>query len=56
LAKAHGIAFTWVATADELRSELGNTATSIVGVRTDRNKNVDDHNALYSVVAEDLLK
>ena len=56
LAKAHGIAFTWVATADELRSELGNTATSIVGVRTDRNKNVDDHNALYSAVAEALLK
>ena len=51
LAKTHGIAFTWVATAEELRRELGNPATSMIGVRTDRSKNVDDHNALYSAVA-----
>jgi 2-succinyl-5-enolpyruvyl-6-hydroxy-3-cyclohexene-1-carboxylate synthase len=56
LAKTHGIAFTWVATADELRRELGNTAMSIIGVRTDRNKNVDDHNVLYAAVAEALVK
>jgi len=35
---------------------MSNTATSIVGVRTDRNTNVDDHNALYSAVADSLLK
>ena len=51
LAKTHGIAFTWVSTAQELRRELGNPATSMIGVRTDRSKNVDDHNALYSAVA-----
>ena len=56
LAKTHGIAFTWVATAEELRRELGNSATSMIGVRTDRNKNVDDHNVLYAAVAEALLK
>ena len=56
LAKTHGLAFTWVATAEELRRELGNTATSIIGVRTDRNKNVDDHNVLYSAVAKALMK
>jgi 2-succinyl-5-enolpyruvyl-6-hydroxy-3-cyclohexene-1-carboxylate synthase len=56
LAKTHGIAFTWVATAQELRRELGNTATSMIGVRTDRNKNVDDHNALYAAVAEALVR
>ena len=56
LAKTHGLAFTWVATAEELRRELGNTATSIIGVRTDRNKNVDDHNVLYRAVAEALMK
>jgi len=56
LAKTHGIAFTWVATADELRRELGNTAMSMIGVRTDRNKNVDDHNVLYAAVAEALVK
>ena len=56
LAKTHGLAFTWVATAEELRRELGNTATSIIGVRTDRNKNVDDHNVLYTAVAEALMK
>ena len=56
LAKTHGIAFTWVATAEELRRELGNTATSMIGVRTDRNKNVDDHNVLYAAVAEALVK
>jgi len=56
LAKTHGIAFTWVATAEELRRELGNTATSMIGVRTDRNKNVDDHNVLYAAVAEALVR
>jgi 2-succinyl-5-enolpyruvyl-6-hydroxy-3-cyclohexene-1-carboxylate synthase len=56
LAKTHGIAFTWVATAEELRRELGNTETSMIGVRTDRNKNVDDHNFLYAAVAEALVK
>ena len=56
LAKTHGIAFTWVATAEELRRELANSDTSIIGVRTDRSKNVDDHNALYSVVAAALSK
>ena len=56
LAKTHGIAFTWVATAEELRRELGDTATSMIGVRTDRNKNVDDHNALYAAVAEALVR
>ena len=56
LAKTHGIAFTWVATAEELRRELGNPATSMIGVRTDRGKNVDDHNALYSAVAAALSK
>ena len=56
LAKTHGIAFTWVATAEELRRELGNPATSMIGVRTDRSKNVDDHNALYSAVAAALSK
>ena len=56
LAKTHGLAFTWVSTAEELRRELGNTATSIIGVRTDRNKNVDDHNVLYIAVAEALMK
>jgi len=56
LAKPHGIAFSWVATAEELRRELGNPATSMIGVRTDRSKNVDDHNALYSAVAAALSK
>ena len=56
LAKTHGIAFTWVSTAQELRRELGNPATSMIGVRTDRSKNVDDHNALYSAVAAALSK
>jgi len=56
LAKTHGLSFTWVATAEELRRELVNSATSIIGVRTDRNKNVDDHNALYAAVAEALVK
>ena len=56
LAKTHGIAFTWVSTAQELRRELGNPATSMIGVRTDRSKNVDDHNALYSAVAAALPK
>ena len=56
LAKTHGIAFTWVATEGELRRELGNPATSMIGVRTDRSKNVDDHNALYSAVAAALSK
>jgi 2-succinyl-5-enolpyruvyl-6-hydroxy-3-cyclohexene-1-carboxylate synthase len=56
LAKTHGIAFSWVATAEELRRELGNPATSMIGVRTDRSKNVDDHNALYSAVAAALSK
>jgi len=56
LAKTHGIPFTWVATAEDLQREMSNTATSIVGVRTDRNTNVDDHNALYSAVADSLLK
>ena len=56
LAKTHGIAFTWVATAEELRRELSNSATSMIGVRTDRSKNVDDHNVLYAAVAEALVK
>ena len=56
LAKTHGIAFTWVSTAQELRRELSNPATSMIGVRTDRSKNVDDHNALYSAVAAALPK
>ena len=56
LAKTHGIAFTWVSTAQELRRELGNLATSMIGVRTDRSKNVDDHNALYSAVTAALSK
>ena len=56
LAKTHGIAFTWVSTAQELRRELGNPASSMIGVRTDRGKNVDDHNALYSAVAAALSK
>ena len=56
LAKTHGIAFTWVATEGELRRELGNPATAMIGVRTDRSKNVDDHNALYSAVAAALSK
>ena len=56
LAKTHGIAFTWVATAEELRRELANSDTSIIGVRTDRSKNVDDHNVLYSAVAAALSK
>ncbi len=56
LAKTHGIAFTWVSTAQELRRELGNPASSMIGVRTDRSKNVDDHNALYSAVAAALSK
>ena len=56
LAKTHGIAFTWVSTAQELRRELSNPATSMIGVRTDRSKNVDDHNALYSAVAAALSK
>jgi len=54
LAKAHGIPFIWVQTADELRRELGNSQTSMIGVRTDRKKNVDDHNELYAAVAEAL--
>ena len=56
LAKTHGIAFTWVSTAQELRRELGNPASSMIGVRTDRSKNVDDHSALYSAVAAALSK
>lgn len=56
LAKTHGIPFTWVATADDLRREMVKTATSIVGVRTNRNTNVDDHNDLYSAVADSLSK
>jgi hypothetical protein len=28
----------------------------MIGVRTDRNKNVDDHNVLYASVAEALVK
>jgi len=56
LAKTHGIAFTWVATAEELRRELANSDTSIIGIRTDRSKNVDDHNVLYSAVAAALSK
>jgi 2-succinyl-5-enolpyruvyl-6-hydroxy-3-cyclohexene-1-carboxylate synthase len=56
LAKAHGIPFIWVKTADELRRELGNSQTSMIGVRTDRKKNVDDHNELYVAVAEALGK
>ena len=56
LAKTHGIAFTWVSTTQELRRELGNPATSMIGVRTDRSKNVDDHTALYSAVAAALSK
>jgi len=54
LAKAHGIPFIWVQTADELRRELGISQTSMIGVRTDRKKNVDDHNELYAAVAEAL--
>ena len=54
LAKAHGIPFMWVQTADELRRELVNSHTSMIGVRTDRKKNVDDHNELYAAVAEAL--
>jgi 2-succinyl-5-enolpyruvyl-6-hydroxy-3-cyclohexene-1-carboxylate synthase len=56
LAKAHGIPFMWVQTADELRRELVNSHTSMIGVRTDRKKNVDDHNELYVAVAEALGK
>ena len=56
LAKAHGIPFMWVQTADELRRELVNSHTSMIGVRTDRKKNVDDHNELYAAVAEALGK
>ena len=44
----------WVQTADELRRELVNSHTSMIGVRTDRKKNVDDHNELYAAVAEAL--
>jgi 2-succinyl-5-enolpyruvyl-6-hydroxy-3-cyclohexene-1-carboxylate synthase len=56
LAKTHGIPFAWATTADELRRELGNGGTSIIGVRTDRKLNVDHHNAIYSAVAEALTK
>lgn len=56
LAKAHGIPFAWATTTDELRRELGNAGTSIIGVRTDRKVNVADHNALYAAVAEALTK
>ena len=56
LAKTHGIPFAWATTTDELRRELGNSGTSIIGVRTDRKLNVDHHNALYAAVAEALTK
>ena len=56
LAKTHGIPFAWATTTDELRRELGNSGTSIIGVRTDRKVNVADHNALYAAVAEALTK
>jgi 2-succinyl-5-enolpyruvyl-6-hydroxy-3-cyclohexene-1-carboxylate synthase len=56
LAKAHGLPFTWVTTTEELRRELANAETSIIGVRTDRKKNVEHHNALYSAVADALTK
>ena len=56
LAKTHGIPFAWATTTDELRRELGNAGTSIIGVRTDRKLNVDHHNALYAAVAEALTK
>jgi hypothetical protein len=45
-----------VTTADDLRRELGNSGTSIIGVRTDRKLNVDHHNALYTAVAEALTR
>ena len=56
LAKSHGIPFAWATTTDELRRELGNSGTSIIGVRTDRKLNVDHHNALYAAVAEALTQ
>ena len=56
LAKTHGIPFAWATTTDELRRELGNSGTSIIGVRTDRRLNVDHHNTLYAAVAEALTK
>jgi 2-succinyl-5-enolpyruvyl-6-hydroxy-3-cyclohexene-1-carboxylate synthase len=56
LAKTHGIPFAWATTTDELRRELGNSGTSIIGVRTDRKLNVDHHNALYAAVAEALTQ
>jgi 2-succinyl-5-enolpyruvyl-6-hydroxy-3-cyclohexene-1-carboxylate synthase len=56
LAKAHGLPFTWVTTTEELRRELANAETSIIGVRTDRKKNVEHHNALYAAVADALTK
>ena len=56
LAKTHGIPFSRATTTDELRRELGNAGTSIIGVRTDRKVNVADHNALYAAVAEALTK
>ena len=56
LAKTHGIPFAWATTTDELRRKLGNSGTSIIGVRTDRKLNVDHHNALYAAVAEALTQ
>ncbi len=54
LAKSHGIPFAWATSIDELRRELGNAGTSIIGVRTDRKLNVDHHADLYAAVAEAL--
>jgi 2-succinyl-5-enolpyruvyl-6-hydroxy-3-cyclohexene-1-carboxylate synthase len=56
LAKTHGIPFAWATTSDELRRELGNSGTSIIGVRTNRKLNVADHNALYAAVSEALTR
>ena len=54
LASAHGVPFAWASTARELQSLLHQSGTAIIGVRTNREQNVADHNVLYESVARAL--